>query len=151
MTAQVDFYLLEAPVSNGKLKLACRLTNKLAYMGQRILLVCENTEQIEKLDTLLWQFSDTSFIPHQTVDQENQIDLQRYKVHLLLSTDLTQAGNDRLDVIINLSSNLLPDTPQVLRRAELVECDETDKQAARNRYKHYRDMGITTKMHPITL
>jgi DNA polymerase-3 subunit chi len=121
VTEQVDFYLLEAPVSNGKLKLACRLTNKLARLGQRILLVCDDTQQIEKLDTLLWQFSDTSFIPHQIIDKENQIDLQQYKVHLLQSEDLAQAGTIKLDVIVNLGSNLLPDTPQIPRRAELVE------------------------------
>jgi DNA polymerase III subunit chi len=151
MTEQVDFYLLEAPVSNGKLKLACRLTNKLANMEKRIALVCDSIQQIEKLDTLLWQFSDTSFIPHQIVDKENKIDHQRYRVHLLKAEFLMKTKSEEIDVIVNLSGDLLPDTPQVSRRAELVECDETDKQAARNRYKHYRDNGFTTNMHSITL
>jgi DNA polymerase-3 subunit chi len=151
VTEQVDFYLLEAPVSNGKLKLACRLTNKLTNTGKRILLVCEDTQQIDKLDSLLWQFSDTSFIPHQKVDKENLIDIQQYMVHLLESENLMHAGGEVFDVIVNLSSELLPDNPPVSRRAELVDYDELDKQAARIRYKHYRDAGITTKMHAITL
>ncbi|HAY45295.1 MAG TPA: hypothetical protein DCY55_03315 [Gammaproteobacteria bacterium] len=151
MTEQVDFYLLEAPVSNGKLKLACRLTNKLANLKKRIALVCESAQQIEKLDSLLWQFSDTSFIPHQIVDKYNNIDQQRYRVYLFKTEHLMQAENEGLDVIINISSDILPDTPQISRRAELVECDEVDKQAARIRYKHYRDNGINTNMHSITL
>ena len=151
MTEQADFYLLEMPVANGKLKLACRLTNKLTNMEKRIALVCDSVQQIEKLDSLLWQFSDTSFIPHQIVDKENKIDPQRYRVHLLNAKYLMQAESEGLDVIVNLSNDLLPDTPQVSRRAELVECDEIDKQAARDRYKHYRDNGITTNMHSITL
>lgn len=120
-------------------------------MGKQILLVCENTGQLENLDTLLWQFSDTSFVPHQIVDKDNHINIQQYAVHLLISENLAHAENEEPDVIVNLSRELLPATPQTSRRAELVECDEVDKQAARSRYKHYRDNGVTTKMHSITL
>ena len=151
MIKQVDFYLLETAVSEGKLKLACRLTNKLHNMRKRVLMVCEDKQQMKNLDGLLWRFSDTSFIPHQIFDGQTVMDCEQYIVHLTLSKFLPQAVGDKLDVIVNLTSTLLPDTPKVARRAELIECDEADKQAARDRYKHYVDVGTTTNTHRITL
>ena len=151
MTEQVDFYLLETAVSDGKLKLACRLTNKLHKLQKRVLMVCADKQQMNNLDGLLWRFSDTSFIPHQIFDNQTAMDCEQYTVHLTLPECLPHAVEDKLNVVINLTSTLLPDTPKVARRAELIECDEADKQAARGRYKHYSDAGITTNMHRITL
>ncbi|MBT5031355.1 MAG: DNA polymerase III subunit chi [Proteobacteria bacterium] len=151
MLEQVDFYLLETAVSEGKLKLACRLTNKLHNMRKRIIMVCEDKPQLKNLDGLLWRFSDTSFIPHQIVDDQTAMDCEKYMVHLTLAEGLPHVVEDRLDVVINLTSTLLPDTLTVARRAELIECDEADKQAARGRYKHYVDAGTATNVHRITL
>ena len=151
MLEQVDFYLLETAVSQGKLKLACRLTNKLHNMRKRILMVCKDKQQMENLDGLLWRFSDTSFIPHKIIDDQTAMDCEQYSVHLTLAEWLPHVVEDKLDVVVNLTSALLPDTLTVARRAELIECDEADKQAARGRYKHYVDADITTNMHRITL
>ena len=65
MACRVDFYVQAAEAPKGHLTLACRVTEKAYQAGHRIYLRCEDAQQANELDELLWTFSQSSFVPHQ--------------------------------------------------------------------------------------
>ena len=44
-----------------------RLTEKALGRGHKIFINCESAEQLAALDSYLWEFKPTSFVPHETV------------------------------------------------------------------------------------
>ena len=101
---QVDFYLISNQVVDAKYKLASRLSNKLARMQLKALIVTDSLEASKQLNKVMWSYSDTSFVAHDHVPSESPTPS---KVHITetpsVNTDLL---NDNYDVLINLASEI---------------------------------------------
>ena len=69
-STRIDFYLLqdvadnEEKASQSKYALACRLIEKAYLRGHKVFVFCNNRQEAETLDELLWTFKEDSFIPH---------------------------------------------------------------------------------------
>jgi len=147
---QVDFYILENEDSNGKLKYTCRLAHKGYNHGLKILIQTRDKKQSEQLDTLLWTFSQGSFIPH-SIAAEEELDWQSYPVQLsdipVLDTSGTQ---NNFDMLINLREEPMANEKPDCRVAEIVCNEARDKNSARNRYRNYKEQGIVPNTHHIS-
>lgn len=125
---QVSFYLIQN--QQRQVDLACRLCRKtLQKERQPVLILCENQEQLETLDALLWQFDPLSFVPHDIDDPTSPICLS------------CQLPSQFQGLCINLSGQAIQ-AAGMQRLLEIVENSETAKAAGRQRFKAYRSMGL---------
>lgn len=145
---QVDFYLISNRVNDAKFKLASRLSNKLQRMQQSCLIITESESATTELDRVMWSFSDSSFLAHDSLNDTAPKSLVQIGTHNAVS----QAVLDRnYSVLINLSSDIPMFNHHFGRIAEIIEVDEDSKASARKRYKSYQGEGFELKMHNIEL
>ncbi|MDH3376708.1 MAG: DNA polymerase III subunit chi [Gammaproteobacteria bacterium] len=144
MPPQVDFYLLDTPAANGKLRLACRLADKAFRLGHSVYLQTADTADAERLDALLWTFSQGSFLPHEPL-AEFDGDFERCAVVV----GAVEPPTAFTDVLISLSMETPEYFPQFERIVEPVGADEPDRAQARQRFRAYRERGVTPSTHHI--
>lgn len=136
---RVDFYLLSEPGDVARWRYACRLAEKAADLGHRVLIRTASGGESAKLDELLWTFSEKVFLPHEVTAAPS---------HPLVKVVINdQPSQVPVDVLINVSSLPLQDVPTVERIAEVVDADEGAKRAARERYRFYRERGCALETH----
>lgn len=135
---RIDFYLL--PEEDRKHLAACRLAHKAYRLKHRIYILTQTPEESAHLDQLLWTFHPGSFVPHKTQGQPVDAHLPVLIGHDAPPTEFN-------DVLISLK----PDVPEFFERfervAELVSSDQTERAAARERFRVYRDRGFTVQTH----
>ncbi|MEM9171445.1 MAG: DNA polymerase III subunit chi [Pseudomonadota bacterium] len=140
MTQQVDFYLLPAAGAEAGEQFAARLAAKVYQMSLQVHVQCASPAAAQRLDDLLWTFSDDSFVPHelwQASDDPAPVTLG----------SIEQPLPEQAEVIINLSEQVCA-TPDP-RIAEIVPADDPSKARGRQRYATYRDRGCELKMHTL--
>ncbi|MDE2389563.1 MAG: DNA polymerase III subunit chi [Betaproteobacteria bacterium] len=120
--------------SNDKLQTACRLCAKAVQQNMTVLIYTSDETLLDQLDQLLWTFSPTSFIPHCDLREDNE----------LVSATPVILGNripaDRqFDVLLNLHLQQPPAFDQFNRLIEIADTSPEGKQAARGRYRFYKD------------
>lgn len=137
---RVDFYLLPPAENSGKPLAACRLAQKAYRLKHRVYIFTENPDDSANLDRLLWTFNPGSFVPHQvhTVPVDPNLPV-------LIGHDAPPAEFD--DVLISLAARVPEFFEQFGRVAELVSADETERAAARERFRLYRDRGFSVQTH----
>lgn len=145
MTSRVDFYLLKAMVPDGRLRVACRLIQKIYNLGHTAYIHISDEKQIQRIDDLLWTFDQGSFIPHvlsgQNQDQESM-------TPILIGNGPPPHQNH--DVLVTLSNDVVNYYLDYQRVAEIVDFNEQDRSLARQRYKFYRDNGCQLSSHDIS-
>ncbi len=139
---RVDFYILKKDDQAARALFACRLTEKAYRQGHRIYINTESDTQLRQLDDMLWVFRDGSFLPHAIFD--GSIDTPE---KILLGHGAEP--QDCSDVLVNLSSGVPAWFGRFDRVAELVDGNEGQRAAARERYQFYRDRGYTLNTHDI--
>ena len=139
---RIDFYILDTPSGNGQPLLACKLTEKAFRQGHRVFINTASSTQLQQLDDMLWTFRAGSFVPH-GIYQEG--------LSGTLSVMLGHATEpaDCHDVLVNLADDVPPWFCRFDRVAELVGGDDSQRAAARHRYRFYQDRGYTLKSHNI--
>ena len=156
---QVDFYLISNRLRDAKYKLASRLANKLSRLDKKALIITDSKEQTEHLSQIMWSFRDSSFLAHERIDQlENQAEIaKRYKqgLNFVVIGDALSVSAEILEnnfsVMINLASEVPIYSHHFERVAEIVESDDSEKKAARTRYKHYQGEGFSIETHSLEL
>jgi len=131
---RVDFYVLPGSEARARLKLACRVAEKAFLGGQRVFVWLPDAEQLREFDELLWSFADRSFVPH----EETPV--------LLSCSAQPQHG---VEVLLNLGVDVPALAATASRIAEIVDADEARRRAGRNRFRHYRDQGLSPETHNI--
>lgn len=128
---QISFYILNA--QQDALLTACKLCQKALQQTDHSITIVAETEKLNMLDELLWQFEPTSFISHGIEDMAASVCLT------------PQLGADFDGVVINLTDKPIKLTA-VARLLEIVPVDESSKIAGREKYKAYKNAGfnITT-------
>jgi DNA polymerase-3 subunit chi len=127
-----------------KLGYACRLLRKAAAAGSKVVVTGE-PDLLRSLDTELWTFSATDFIPHCDVAAA---DAQVVAASPVLLAQ-TPRGTPHLQVLVNLGGSVPDGFERFERLIELVTQDEGDRQQARSRWKHYADRGYQITRHDI--
>ena len=141
---RIDFYVLEANATDGRLRLACKIIDRAYRSGHSVYLWTRDDQESGLLDDLLWTFSQSSFIPH--VRNNGNSDLT---APVRIGHHPPQSGS--AEVVVSVADQPVEDYSNFVRIAEVVGFDAIDKQSRRVRIKVYRDQRVELETHRITL
>ena len=134
----VDFYFNAAD----KLQVACRLAGKALALGKRLLIYAPQADTAQSIDRLLWTWPATGFVPHCRAGDALAADTP------VLIADAADAAA-RCDILLNLGQETPPAFERFERLLEVVARDDGDRQAARERYRFYRERGYRVANHDL--
>ena len=126
-----------------KLNYSCRLLRKAYRSGAKAVVTAE-PDVLLQLDQLLWTYSSTEFLPHCRSDSPPQT---RASTPILLAEQLNACPSG--SVLINLGQQVPSDFERFERFIEVASSQESDRLAARDRWKYYRDRGYSLKRHEL--
>jgi DNA polymerase-3 subunit chi len=137
---RADFYVLAQPSPEARLRLACRVAEKAYLAGLGVLIWHTDRAELERLDALLWTFNDTSFVPHAWLGAAAGAPVQ-------LSAGAAAGGP--IDMLINLEASADPPacSGQAARIAEIIDGEPARRDAARARFRAYRERGYELQTH----
>ncbi|VAW78447.1 DNA polymerase III chi subunit [hydrothermal vent metagenome] len=158
----IDFYILTSNKAPRHNLFACKLTEKIYKSGHSLFINTRNLKQSEQLDTMLWTFRETSFVPHSLV-QSNPIDtktdsdctndkdgnnnIKENPIQIAFATHPNEQHTH--GVLLNLADQVPSFFSSFPRVAEIVSQTGDQKNNARNRFKYYRDRGYKINTHNI--
>ena len=138
---RIDFYILQhGHADTGQF--VCKLTEKAYKQGHQVYINVASDQQLRQLDDLLWTFRDGSFLPHGCYRAE-----ENGKQPILLGHAIEPDGPS--DVLVNMANDIPAFFSRFNRVAELVGGDDNQRQAARARYRFYKDRGYTLNTHTL--
>ena len=124
-----------------KIAYVCRLVRKARGANCKIAILHRDEQQLQALDEALWNFSEHDFLPHVSLGDELEA-----KTPIVLAAGST-AEFPHYDVLINLSETMPANFARFERMLEIVSALEEDRQAGRERYKHYQQRGYPLTHH----
>ncbi len=136
----VDFYVMENAGRMQALRELCLLLEAPYNAKESIYIYTAETNDDEHLDKLLWTYRDDSFLAHQLV-AENADNTSP----ILIGSETPAAAQN--NVLVNLSGTLPVFYRQFKRIIELVFADPSVQQAARERFRQYREQGCDIQTH----
>lgn len=125
---------------------ACRLLRKAVVAAGARVAVTGDAATLESLDASLWQFSATDFIAHCRSDADAEV-LARSPV-VLLDLAAPDVSTHR-QVLVNLGGALPTGFERFERLIDVVGCDDAERQAGRQRWRHYAERGYAITRHDI--
>ena len=141
----VVFHLHIPPAWPQRCRYLCRLLAK-AYAAQARVWVVVAAEEVQLLDEALWTVTPEDFVPHVCAHAP---DLLCRHAPIVIATPQDPVRGQR-DVLVNAQ----PGWPEVLdscqsfkRVIEIVAAHESDKAAARQRWRRYQAMGWRPQAH----
>jgi DNA polymerase-3 subunit chi len=137
--SRVDFYVLSADAPDARLRYACRLAERAVEQGCHVYI---HTQDVQRLDDMLWTFSDGSFLPHEVYRGQAA---EHARVMVMVGSEVGPQSHRGL--LINLTDGMPSDVNSYDRIAEIVDVDPERKRAARERFKQYREQGCAMESH----
>jgi len=131
----VHFELLDQP---DRVEGIARLLFRRGRLTPHVLILCPDAGFAAQLDERLWTIHPESFLAHSVA----AADADKNSDHpILLSTVILR--DNQPDVLINGGMEIPPDVSGFAHIVDFVDgWDETLKQAARERFRTYRQMGL---------
>ena len=126
--ARIDFHT-NIP---DKVAYACRLARKAFGANHRIVVLADDAQQLAELNTALWTFSTTDFLPHVLAG-----DALAEHTPIIL-TDNDEAELPHTELLVNLSRRAPSRVDRFERMIEVISSDEDDAAAGRKRYVAYK-------------
>jgi DNA polymerase-3 subunit chi len=130
-----------------KVSYACTLVSKAVQRGKRVVVFGSDAELLKRFDQALWSSEPLSFIPHVMHDDALAA---ATPVVLAACAPAEAEPLPHHEVLVNLDQTL----PKFFSRfdylMELVEQNEQDSQAARERWKFYKQRGYSIEHHQKT-
>jgi DNA polymerase-3 subunit chi len=137
---QIDFYVLKSPGLDVR-RLACKLALMAWERGHHISVLAETEAEAADLNELMWATPAERFLPHEI---QASAGTRQAPVSIGLMAGLNEA-----DVVINLGQQPVPEPGRYSRLLEIVPPQGPGLEASRDKFRYYRDQGITPKMHEI--
>lgn len=137
--SRVDFHVLSADAPDARLRYACRLAERAAEQGCRTYI---RAPDVQRLDDMLWTFSDSSFLPHEIYHGQ---EATHQRVMVMVGSE--PGPQSHRGLLINLTEAMPADVNAYERIAEIVDVDAEHKRTARERYKQYREQGCAMETH----
>lgn len=138
---EITFYIIASSSQQERLSFACKLIEKIYRSGHNCYVLTDSDEQASNMDKLLWTFRAGSFVPHQVY---TGLLPQLAQTILIGGHDIPES---RQNVIINLSASVPTISDKTQRILEILDNSETCKQAGRQRYRHYKSLGLPIQTH----
>ena len=136
---RIDFYL-NAP---SKLHTACKIASKAVHRQMRVLIIAPDDLVAREIDRLMWTISATGFLPHCMSSDPLALDTP-----ILIARNPDPLPHD--EVLLNLGPQPPASFSRFKRMVEIVSGnDEADKQAARERFRFYKDRGYELHHHDL--
>ncbi len=139
---RVTFYVLPGAGERAWLVYACRLVEKAYLLEHRVRVHCDSAELAGRLDSVLWTFSDRSFVPHGLAGSAGAAGAP-----VVISAD--DQDVPPADLLVNLGREVPADFQRYDRVAELIDADEERRRAGRERFRFYRERGIEPETHTV--
>ena len=136
---RIDFYF----EADDKLQVACRLSAKAARQKLRVLIYAADEAQAQRIDNMLWTWQATGFLPHCMTRSP----LAEH-TPVLITHDPEDTPHDQ--VLLNLHHEWPPAFSRFQRLVEIVGRDDEDREAARGRFRFYRDRGYEIVNHDLS-
>lgn len=133
---QIDFYTHV----QDKQQLACKLSAKALEQGLRVLILTPDERSAVKLDQLLWSISATGFLPHCRA-RSPLVEV----TPVIVDHDPGELVHD--EILLNMGDMRPAFFSRFQRLIEIVTMDDADRQAARERFRFYRDRGYEIRSH----
>ena len=127
---KVDFYT----GVEDKLHAACKLSQKAIEHGFRVQIYCPDETTCDTLDSLLWSYADTAFVPHCRNDDASAAEMPVLLAH-------SDGSFPHHEILISLHNTCLPFFSRFERVIEIVSTDDADAKLGRERFSFYRDRG----------
>jgi DNA polymerase-3 subunit chi len=140
---QVDFHF-NAP---DKLSYVCRLLRKASGQGRRVgVLADQDTSHL--LNQMLWNLNAADFVTHCLLTDSPSMVEQSSVIFSSNWAGLTEL--QQLDVFLNLNDLPPPQLEGIQRLIEVVGSEERDRSSARQRWKHYSQLGFQINRFDLT-
>ncbi|MHB8666246.1 MAG: DNA polymerase III subunit chi [Burkholderiales bacterium] len=136
---RIDFYF----DAEDKLQVACRLSAKATQQRMRVLIYAPDAAEAQRIDKMLWTWQATGFLPHCMTNSP-----LAGQTPVLITHDPEDTPHD--EVLLNLHSAWPPAFSRFRRLVEIVGRDAQDREAARERYRFYRDRGYEIAKHDLS-
>ena len=135
MEVKVHFELLDRP---DRVEGICKLLLRRARLTPHVLILCPDDGFAAQLDERLWTIHPESFLAHAIATKDMQTNSQQ---PILLSTSINR--DNQPAVLVNGGLEIPPDVSGFAHIVDFVDgWDERLKQAARERFRTYRQMGL---------
>ncbi|MDO8892668.1 MAG: DNA polymerase III subunit chi [Sulfurimicrobium sp.] len=136
---QIDFY---THVQDKRL-FACKLSAKALEQGLRVLVLTPDESDAARMDQMLWNVPATGFLPHCRARDE-----LAPVTPVIVDHDPGELPHEQ--VLLNLSGTRPAFFSRFQRLIEIVTTDEADREAARERFRFYRDRGYEIRSHDMS-
>lgn len=143
MTTRVDF-AFGAP---NRLRTACQVVRKHYLAGRKLIIYHSDPRSLQRFDRLLWGFEPDAFIPH--VDIDHPLAAQTPILLSSLAPEPHQSAPANQAWLLNLDAHCPPTSTLFQRVLEIVSNQESDKQAARQRWRQYQQWQFELRAHQI--
>lgn len=140
---RIDFYVLAGSGTRERQLTACRLAEKAYRLGHRLYIQTASAQDEALLDDLLWTFRQNSFVPHTRWRGDDDPGTPVLLGHLPPPEFLHE-------VLIHLADTIPDAFDRFNRVVEVVDAEDAVRQAARRRYRFYRERGISPLTHQLT-
>lgn len=143
---QVTFHL----GASDKALYLCRLLRKAYRQDARVRVLAEEGD-LARLDAALWTFDPLEFIPHSRLETGASPTGAMAQTGIWL-TQLHQPWPQTLesaDTLVNMTNEVAPQAGEFNRVIEVVSDDPADKAAARQRWRHYKALGMDCQLHEV--
>ena len=129
---------------------ACRLLRKATRQSARVV-VTGDESTLAELDQALWAFDPIEFIPHLLLRPGAAIPdrVRATPVWLAERAADAMAATNSHEVLVNLGTDAPEGFESFQRLIEIVSNDESDRGAARLRWKHYANRGYSIVRHEV--
>jgi DNA polymerase III subunit chi len=134
----IDFYFN----ADDRLQVACRLAAKALKQGSRMLIYAPDADTAGRLDTLMWTWPATGFVPH----CRSQAPLAAETPVLIASGEETPEG---CELLLNLGAECPPHFERFARLLEVVSVNDEEKASGRSRYRFYKERGYAIASHDL--
>jgi DNA polymerase-3 subunit chi len=140
VTCQVDFYVLARPEQSAQ-RLACKLAMMAWEQGHHVAVLTADENEADSLDEIMWDYPPGRFLPHSrgAADPETPVSIDTCAVEI---------PADR-DVVINLADTAVPEPGRFKRLLEIVPGVEQKRLACRQKFREYRELGLSLASHTI--
>lgn len=136
---RIDFYL-NAP---SRLHVACKIAAKAVGQNLRVVVMAPDEALAREIDRLMWTTPATGFLPHCF-----STDPLASETPVVIARNGATLPHD--DLLLNLGSNPPDAFSRFKRLVEIVSGDDdADKQAARQRFRFYKDRGYELHHHDL--
>ena len=134
----VSFYKLSGDLQVA-MALVCQLAQKAVNMDQQVLCLVEDEKTARQLDKMLWDFQESSFVPH-------GIGNNQLPVAITVESDPA----DHHGILINLQAEIPTWFSRFERVMEVIYQQSEYEQAKRDNFKFYKERGYPLSFHDLS-